>query len=282
MRKLITLLLVWLTTTVMLASQGVLQPDTSGSLRFAVIGDFGSGKQPQYDVGERLSASRSVFPFEFVVTVGDNLYGSQTPKDFADKFERPYAALLKAGVPFYAALGNHDDQANRFYERFNMRGERYYTQVMKAVRFVVLDSNLMDRAQLAWAEKVLNEAREVWKIAVFHHPLYSNAGRHGPNVELRVVLEPLLARYGVSVVFSGHEHVYERLKPQKGITYFTEGSSGQLRKGDMQPSDSTAAWFDQDQTFMLVEIEGDQMRFQTLSRMGQVVDSGVITRRPTT
>mgnify|MGYP001300203895 CR=1 FL=1 len=282
MRKLTTLLLVWLTTTAMLASQGVLQPDTSGSLRFAVIGDFGSGKKPQYDVGERLSTSRSVFPFEFVVTVGDNLYGSQTPKDFADKFERPYAALLKAGVPFYAALGNHDDQANRFYERFNMRGERYYTHVMKEVRFVVLDSNLMDRAQLAWAEKVLNEAREVWKIAVFHHPLYSNAGRHGPNVELRVVLEPLLTRYGVSVVFSGHEHVYERLKPQKGITYFTEGSSGQLRKGDMQPSDSTAAWFDQDQTFMLVEIEGDQMRFQTLSRMGQVVDSGVITRRPTT
>jgi hypothetical protein len=62
---------------------------------------------------------------------------------------------------------------------------------------------------------------------VFHHPLYSDAARHGSNIELRVVLEPLLVRYGVSVVFSGHDHVYERSTPQKGITYFIEGSSGQ-------------------------------------------------------
>jgi hypothetical protein len=96
------------------------------------------------------------------------------------------------------------------------------------------------------------------------------------------VLEPLLVRYGVNVVFSGHEHVYERLVPQKGITYFIDGSSGQLRKGDVIPSPTTAAAFDQDQTFMLVEVTEAQLSFRTISRTGRLVDSGVIRRRPTT
>jgi 3',5'-cyclic AMP phosphodiesterase CpdA len=163
-----------------------------------------------------------------------------------------------------------------------MGGERYYTFARQHVRFFMFDTNLMDPAQLAWIEDVLGQSRDAWKIAVFHHPLYSDGARHGSNVELRVLLEPLLVRHGVKVVFSGHEHFYQRTTPQNGVTYFIEGSSGQLRKGNVRPSEMTAAAFDQDQTFMLVEIAGDRMSFRTISRTGRVVDSGVIHRRPTT
>jgi predicted phosphodiesterase len=83
----------------------------------------------------------------------------------------------------------------------------------------------------------------------------------------------------VNVVFSGHDHVYERIKPQKGIYYFVSGSAGQLRKGNMRPDDETAAYFDQDQSFMLVEVTGDDMFFQVISRTGKTVDSGVIHRQ---
>jgi hypothetical protein len=79
-------------------------------------------------------------------------------------------------------------------------------------------------------------------------------------------------------VFSGHDHIYERIKPQKGITYFVNGSSGELRKGDTRPSAMTAAYFDQDQAFSLVEISGDEMFFQARSRAGRTVDGGVIRR----
>jgi hypothetical protein len=99
-------------------------------------------------------------------------------------------------------------------------------------------------------------------------------------VELRVRLEPLLVMHGVSVVFSGHDHVYERLKPQHGITYFVCGAGGQLRRNGITASPETAAAYAQDQTFMLVEIAGDQLFFQTISRIGAVVDSGTIRRRP--
>lgn len=252
------------------------------SLKFAVVGDAGNGESAQYEVGRQMWASWAGFPFEFVIALGDNMYGRQEPQDFVTKFEKPYQPLLQAGVRFFGVLGNHDKQENRFYAGFNMGGERFYTFVRQHVRFVMLDTNLMDPKQLAWVEQTLRDAPEAWKIVCFHHPLYSDGGRHGSNVELRVLLEPLLVRNGVSVVFAGHEHIYDRTVPQKGITYFVEGSGGQLRKGDLKRSATTAAGFDQDQTFMLVELKGEQMSFRTISRRGITVDSGVISRRSPT
>ena len=101
-------------------------------------------------------------------------------------------------------------------------------------------------------------------------------------MSIRVALEPLLVRYGVDIVFSGHEHVYERIKPQKGIVYFIVGSSGQLRKGGLTPSAITAASFDQDQAFLVASIDGSDMKFQAISRTGLVVDSGVLYERAVT
>jgi hypothetical protein len=82
------------------------------------------------------------------------------------------------------------------------------------------------------------------------------------------------------VVFTGHEHFYERIKPQKGILHFIVGSSGKLAPGDIREGSSlTAAGFDRDQAFLAVEIDDDVMYFQAISRAGKVVDSGTFTRR---
>ena len=255
-------------------------PTRPDSLKFAVLGDNGTGEKPEYDVGQQMAAARRTFPFDMVLMLGDNMYGRQDPQDFVTKFERPYAALLQAGVLFYATLGNHDDQNNRFYKAFNMGGERYFTFVKKNVRFFVLDTNQLDPKQQAWFDEALQRSDDQWRICFFHHPIYSDGGRHGSDVSLRVILEPLFVKYGIDVVFSGHDHVYERLKPQKGITYFVSGSGGQLRRGDVRPSGLTAAYFDQDQSFMLVEVAGDEMFFEAFSRSGATVDSGVIHREP--
>ena len=109
-------------------------------------------------------------------------------------------------------------------------------------------------------------------------PSLRPAAFHGSSTELRLVLEPLFVKYGVQVVFAGHDHVYERAKPQKGIQYFTEGASGSLRKGNLRRTALTAVGYDQDRSFMLVEVAGDALHFQTISRTGQTVDSGVIPR----
>jgi hypothetical protein len=90
----------------------------------------------------------------------------------------------------------------------------------------------------------------------------------------------LLLKYNVSVVFAGHDHFYERVEPQNGIPHFVVGSGGKLRAGDIERDTGlTARGFDRDLTFLVAEIAGDEMTFQAISRLGQVVDSGTITRR---
>jgi 3',5'-cyclic AMP phosphodiesterase CpdA len=251
----------------------------AAELTFAVVGDNGTGQSPQYEVARQMLLAHAEMPFTFVVMLGDNMYGAQQPRDFVNKFESPYRPLLRMGIPFYAALGNHDEPSNRNYPGFNMGGQRYYSIARGPARFFIFDTNLMDARQLEWIEETLKRSTDRWKIAIFHHPIYSDGDRHGSNIALRVALEPILVRYGVDVVFSGHEHIYERTKPQKGITYFVAGSSGQLRRGGLTPSAITAAGFDQDQAFMVVSIAGDDLSFRTISRTGATVDAGVITRR---
>jgi calcineurin-like phosphoesterase len=267
-----------------LSAQELRLPNKSGSFKFAVIGDTGTGAQAQYDVGKQMAAFRQKFKYDFVIMVGDNIYGTDSAGDFQRKFELPYKELLDGGVKFYASLGNHDNPTQNAYQYFNMGRQRFYTwKPQNGVRFFALDSNYMDKPQLDWLEKELAASQSEWKIPFFHHPLYSSAGRHGSSADLRNQLEPLFVKYGVDVVFAGHDHVYERIKPQKGIYYFVSGAGGSLRKGDLgggRGSAITEKGFDQDFHFMLVEIDGRDMYFQAISRTGQTVDSGVIHQAP--
>jgi len=268
--------------TVLMASLGADEfkfPLKSDSVRFAAIGDMGTGEPPQYETAQRMLDARQTFPFDFVIMLGDNIYGDSKPADFDRKFAVPYKPLMDAGVKFYASLGNHDNTNERFYKPFNMNGESYYTYKKGNVRFFVLNSNYMDPKQSAWLETQLRDAgKGDWKICYFHHPLYSSGKFHGPSLDLRQLLEPLFIKYGVDAVFAGHDHVYERVHPQHGIYYFTEGASGELRAGNLGHSEITDKGFDTDRSFMLIEIAGDEMHFQTISRTGVTVDSGVIHR----
>jgi Calcineurin-like phosphoesterase len=257
-------------------------PNKPDTLHFAVIGDNGTGEKAEYDIGEQMMNWYNRFPFPIVVMMGDNIYGADRPQDFVAKFEAPYKDLLDKGVKFYASLGNHDSREQRYYKHFNMDGKLYYTfkAPKEDVRFFALETTYMDPDQLKWIEDELKSAGEKWKIVFFHHPLYSSARTHGSQLKLREVLEPLFIKYGVSLVLSGHDHTYERITPQSGIQYFVEGSSGQLRSGDLRkPSPLTAFGNDTEQTFMLMEVDGDNLTFNAINRKGAVIDSGLIVRR---
>jgi predicted phosphodiesterase len=266
------------------AEPTVALPNKDGSFKFGVLGDFGTGDPPQYELADQMVKLRQRFKYDLVVLVGDNLYGSERPQDFVNKFERPYKPLLDAGVKFYASLGNHDAREQRFYKLFNMDGKLYYTFSPKPnIRFFVLESTYPVPEQIQWVESELKASSSDWKIAYFHHPLYSSGDRHGSDLRLRDVLEPLFVKYNVSVVLTGHDHFYERVKTEKGITYFVVGSGGQLRKGNIdRGSGITARGFDTDLAFMAAEVTGDELYFNVISRVGQTVDSGVVKRRMTT
>jgi len=254
-------------------------PNRPDSLKLAIIGDSGTGASAQYKVAEQLIASRGRFPYEFVLMLGDNLYYGSGQKDYQKKFELPYKPLLDSGMKFYATLGNHDNTNEKFYKPFNMNGERFYTFKPKAgIRIFSLDSNYMDKSQLDWLEKELAASGSDWKIAFFHHPLYSSGGTHGSDTKLRDQLEPLFLKYGVDAVFSGHEHFYERIKPQKGIYYFVSGGAGKVRAGDVEKTSLTAKAFDTGYHFMLIEVGKDVLNFEVVTDQGKIIDSGALPR----
>src|SRR5215216_4164524 len=138
----------------------------TGTLKFAVIGDSGTDNSDQYRTAKVFADVRQRFPYEFVLMMGDNMYGGESTRDFERKFETPYKPILDAGIKFYACLGNHDSPNQAMYKLFNMNGERYYTFKPKnGIRFFALDSNYMDRNQLQWLEKELAASGSDWKVA---------------------------------------------------------------------------------------------------------------------
>ena len=260
-------------------AQDLRLPNKPGSLKFAVIGDSGQPGSGQTAIAGQMTKLRARFPFEFVLMTGDNLYGRESSRDYEKKFSIPYKPLIDAGVKFYASLGNHDDAGQIQYKLFNMDGKKYYSFKPKnGVRFFAIDSNYVDDKQLDWLGKELAASGSDWKIAFFHHPLYSSGATHGSADLQRGLLEPMFLKHSVDVVISGHEHFYERIKPQKGVTYFILGSSAKLRKGDLNKSGMTASGNDSVYAFMLIEIDGDDMYFQTISDKGATIDSGRVRR----
>jgi hypothetical protein len=262
-------------------------PKRAGSVRFAVIGDVGRGDARQYDTAAEMAAWHERFDFEFVLMLGDNIYPSGREDDFATRFERPYRALLERGVRFHAVIGNHDPQGIEHYAPFGMGGHRYYTFSTTAgppwaerrVQFFALDTVGLTVSERQWLRRELEVSDADWRIVFQHHPIYTSGRYRFRAFAARRQLESLFVDFGVNVVFSGHEHVYERMLPQRGVHYFTSGSGGALRPDDLQPSRLTATGFDDDTHFMLVEVTGDTLHFQVINRTGDSVDAGRIERR---
>lgn len=273
-----------LTTATLLKPTTILGVESADNkTRFAVLGDFGTGGNDEFRVAAQMLESHKRSPLDLVLTVGDNIYPNGSGRHFAKHFEEPFAGLLKERVKFYAVLGNHDVEQGRKDQRdyppFSMGGSCYYTigRGNGLVDFFLLDSTDFDDGQHTWLENSLRSSRAKWKIAAMHYPIYSSGKKHGSDVKLRKTLEPLLTTYTVQVVFAGHDHVYERTKPQQGIQYFVTGAGGQMRRGDIDmKSPLRAASYDQDNSFMLIELDEKEMGFKSISETGEVVDSGVI------
>ena len=247
------------------------------------VGDTGTGGPDQFAIARRMTAFHDERPYRHVLLLGDNIYPDGDAADLVPKFERPYADLLQRGVRFNAVLGNHDIKRGREaqinYEPFNMGGRPYYSFSVAGglIEFFALDSNEIDTAQRRWLERALATSEARWKIVALHHPVYSSAKRHGSDPALRAALEPLFARYGVAVVFAGHDHVYERTTVIKGVQYFVSGAGAKLRQGDLNPrSPFFAAGNDRAHSFMFLEVTPARFAFWSVDAAGRVLDAGTL------
>ncbi|MEW6211799.1 MAG: metallophosphoesterase [Acidobacteriota bacterium] len=265
------------------------EEEPSSGLRFAVVGDTGTGETYQLKIARQMLNEYKRRPFDFVLMMGDNIYGGDF-KRIGQVFEEPYRALLERGVKFFATLGNHDircEQEEMTYPAFNMGGRRAYNFAPAGdlVEFFTIDStSLLEGAhldQLPWLEGALAASRARWKIAFFHHPPYSPGTRHGNNGDMISTVVPVLKRGSVRVVFTGHEHFFARLPAVDGIDYIISGAGGKLHKGGLRKAGKTIlAGNDQLRHFLIVTLVEDQLSFAAIDENGRQIHRASIRLHP--
>jgi acid phosphatase type 7 len=199
-------------------------------VRFIAFGDSGDGSVYQYTVARQMLTT----PFDFMLHTGDVAYDDGTWAQLEKGFFEVYADTIRS-FPAFLVAGNHDyatEDGAPFRQVFalpdNATGkgvERWYSFDWGNAHFVALDSERIGRDQVAWLEADLAATSQPWKIVFAHHPPFSS-GAHGSDIDFRRHFMPVIQRHGVALVLSGHDHHYERSKPQDGTTYIVTGGGG--------------------------------------------------------
>ena len=288
-------------------------PAGSPTLLFGVIGDSGSGDGRQLAVARQMESYEKSHPWEFVLMLGDNIYNDGNPRDFDRKFKNVYRNLMAGGVKFHATLGNHDlispasrkGMAQVRDDAFGYVGHQSeYVLVAgpevngkRLARFICLDSEgwLDDLVTGGRVEIRLKRLRQWlqdsgkfhWNFAFFHEPIYSFAaaktlgrfiGRygHGPEEVLRRALEPEFEGK-IDIVLSGHEHFYQKIRPQKGIHYFISGGGSKIRRG-VDKHNKDVEFAAETLHFLAFEVSEGEVKYTAISDRGAQIHSGVIRK----
>ena len=253
--------------------------ESADEMTFAVIGDAGTGGTDQFRVARQMTQTYRELPYEHLLTVGDNVYGGDVVDRADDVISKPYKPIFDAGVEFHPSLGNHDlGHPDNLPGTLATLGipHRYYYFTDGPVDFFALDSNWADNDQLEWLRQGLSCSENRWQVVYMHHPPYSS-GKHGSDIHLRQVLEPILIEGGADIVFSGHDHYYERSTPQNGIVYVVTGGGSKVRPVE---SSYFTAVSESVLHFLLAEVVGNNMDIRTVNVDGNVIDAFSIGPRP--
>jgi hypothetical protein len=244
-------------------------------VRFIAFGDSGTGNYPQYEVMKQMFT----VPFDLAIHTGDVAYDIGTLRQLERGFFQVYADLTKS-FSFSPTSGNHDystDAAAPFREVFVLPEnggpngiERWYSFDWGHVHFVALDTELMGSEQASWLDEDLASTTKPWTIVYAHRPPYSS-GKHGSSITFRRIFQPILEKHRVPLVLSGHEHHYERIKPQGGVIYIVTGGGGRGTRA-VSASDFTA--FSEDVLhFVQVEVHANELFLHAIDGTGREFDS---------
>jgi len=265
------------------------------AFHFVVFGDSGSGTTAQYDLARQITMLQP----DFALHTGDLIYSAGQRERYRARFFRMYADLISR-VAFWPCLGNHDLKAPyygaAYYAVFDLplngppeaMPERHYWFDYADARVAVIDSNV-GAERLAdhvapWLQQVMSEPQVHWRFVALHHPPYS-VGRHGSSADVRNALAPTFEAIGVDVVFSGHDHLYQRThpirngavtRPGTGVVYVVTGAGGAYLYTAAAPQDRpewVATLNNQVHSFTHVVIEGNTLRLEQIDRYGQVLDA---------
>ncbi|NUP09298.1 MAG: metallophosphoesterase family protein [Polyangiaceae bacterium] len=249
-------------------------PKEDAAARFIVLGDSGDGTADQEALAEQLST----VPFDLMLHVGDIAYPAGGFAEFQANFFDYYDNILMHH-PFFPVPGNHEyrtKDAIPYRALFDLpNNERWYSFDWGVVHFVGLDTEQMGETQTRWLAADLAKNEKKWTVAFLHKPAFSS-GFHGSDGGVREDFVPLFEKYGVDIVLQGHDHHYERTKPQNGITYFVTGGGG-AGTYPVEPSDFTAV-AQEVVEFLYVTADDNELAVHTIDATGKEFDQLVLKK----
>ncbi len=282
----------------------------AGSISFCVLGDSGSGTGSQYRTAQLIQQRNP----DLVLHCGDVVYGSFDPFRADTRCLSVYQPHMRS-TPYYFTVGNHDmtyDGSASYIAAFSLptndvslallaadrtAPEHYYSFDHGDVHFICLFNPMLmfydfapGTTQYAWLERDLAKTTKKWKVIFQHIPvrtsgphIYDESNFNGLNdtAEVRDALLPLASRYGVSVIFAGHDHLYERFVPEQGVHLITTGAGGVIPLYGAAILDPLSARLNVLDHFTHVQVQDDTMTIRAVGTNDVIFDEFVIQKKPT-
>ncbi len=263
---------------------------------FAVIGDT-QGNPP---VASKLAGYAWAQRPSFAIHAGDLVDTGTTDTDWTTQFF-PSMNELMCRVPLYPVLGNHEQNADNYFNYMSLPAPEYYYQFRFGnAHFFMIDSNRNvdpESEQYRWLDEQLGKSDAVWKFVCHHHPPFSsdendygdlwktNRSTHG---DLRVrQLTTLYEKHHVDIVWNGHIHSYERTWPvnelksveQGGTIYVVTGGGG----GGLETAGPIRPFFQNNvrhgHHYVMVYVSGSTLEFKAFDLDDRLFDTMVIKKK---
>jgi len=250
---------------------------TESDHKIVVYGDSRNG----YDIHRKLVKLISARHPETVFFTGDLVEEGDKPDEWP--IFNNITANLRSNTNFYPVLGNHEKDSPLFYNNFQLPGnEEWYSVNSDRVHYTVLNSNKplgKGSEQYKWLEKDLKSVGSdiKFKVVVLHHPPYSTGKHDEDEMGLRESIVPMFEKYGVEVVFAGHDHDYERSQVD-GIHYIVTGGGG-APLYNRSRNDSWSQKFMKTYHYCVVERVDNELKISVYSTKDKLVDSVSIKKK---
>jgi predicted MPP superfamily phosphohydrolase len=245
---------------------------------FAAYGDTRSNHVAHIGVLRQIEKSHP----RFLLNTGDLVSRnsvSNWDNYFADLCD---STIVGQTIPVYACPGNHDS-GTMYYENLFLptnnpqNTEAYYSFDYGSVHIVSVNTEIeygKESDQYRWLVRDLESPAaqsSTFKIVFWHRPPYSTSN-HGSDAKVRDILCPLVESHGVDIVFSGHDHTYERVKLAHRTTYIVTGGGG-APLYDFKETQDWTAYKEKVHHFCKVIVEGNVLQMFMIRDDGSVRDS---------
>jgi MBG domain (YGX type)/Bacterial Ig-like domain (group 3)/Calcineurin-like phosphoesterase len=280
----------------------------SGDLSFLVLGDTGTGLPEQYAVANTMLQTEA----DLVMQSGDVIDIPYFTFGLEDTRCLSVFRRQMRSVPFFFALGNHEVDngalgtaylatfhlptnsvtgTSHFYSfdhgdaHFVVLYMPFYIEIPALAAFKLFEGS----DQYNWFTNDLASSSKPWKFIVVHHPLASSGSHRNDHYSgseltdaqvLQNLILPVAARYGVEIIFNGHDHDYERFNPINGVQLIANGAGGSLMNGIQDQRDGASSQFYTVPEFLKITVQGDSLFLQAITTNGNVFDYMSLRRTP--